>query len=815
MPKPFKITFCGDTSLGYYYLEKGKNKYPEAYERLQSDPFSFFEGVAPLLEGSDEVIVNLETVLTNSPGDPIEGKEYPGFDDPEVTIDVLKRLGVTAVTLANNHTMDFGEQKLVEMIELLHENGIATIGAGRDIKEAREPYIIKLPKSGRRIYIINGMRARRRYIEYGFFAEKNKPGIANTRLATISRQIEKIKASDPEGMVIVCPHWQGIDYKNVDEVKKEWCKEVVLAGADVVVGHGTHKKDEYECHADGRIYYSIGNFVFNSPGRYAAKGVDPFSMVVSVFPEEERFEEKLINTDNKDSGFYSSLVSESSQDEHSLQNPTSSRSIFNARGYEKKMTEAMSVFLKCNLVNHISVKDATIFSGVDHRLKRVSEDLFYLVMDETWPQSVRKKYKVLDLTPEEIIKRAKKRGVAKFIVGQEAFNESLLSGCEYVVVKSTYAFYFEVAGVCRGLSKTKVIAITGSAGKSTTKSMIVHMLEDEKDKVYVPGIAENITTCITSHLTKLEGFDYAVIEASGQSLKKFEKARISISPDVAVVTSISEAHLDYLGSLSGVAEIKAKIFSGMPIHGSTIINSDTQFYDLLQDKALENGAKVVGYGERSSSSVRLLDYDFESGKVKAEFFGEELSYALGARGKHMANNSLAAIIAVKEAGFSDWKEKAYKLESFSPLSGRGEVFNIKKGSGEFVLIDESYNANPASMRSALQILSNSSPRARGKKVAVLGEMLELGEGAREIHEELLGSVLESGAEKVVLVGEAMEGLWLKIPGEIKGALFPSISGLYAFLKSEIGDGDIVMFKSSNSVGLNKVVERFKRASRKS
>ncbi|WP_299567008.1 CapA family protein [uncultured Sulfitobacter sp.] len=303
MPDPFKITFCGDTSLGYFYLEKSKKKYPDAYERLQNEPFSFFEGVAPLLEGSDEVIVNLETVLTRTPGDPIAGKEYPGFDDPDVTIEMLKKLGVTAVMLANNHAMDFGEDAMVKMIDLLHANDIATIGAGRTLAEARKPYVITLPDSGRKVHVINGMRATKRYIAYGFFAEKEKPGIRRTHFAAVKKQIERIKTEDPEAIVVVSPHWQGVDYRDVGDAMKEWCRKVVDAGADIVIAHGSHKKDEVEEYAGKMIYYSIGNFVFNSPGRYKKMNAEPLSTVVTLHPETLESVGTDTHTDNKATGF--------------------------------------------------------------------------------------------------------------------------------------------------------------------------------------------------------------------------------------------------------------------------------------------------------------------------------------------------------------------------------------------------------------------------------------------------------------------------------------------------------------------------------
>ncbi|PCF93841.1 CapA family protein [Vreelandella nigrificans] len=309
MTKPFKITFCGDTSLGYYYLEKSKNKYPEAYQRLKNDPFSFFEGVAPLLEGSDEIIVNLETVLTKKPGEPIEGKEYPGFDDPDVTIDVLKKLRVTAVTLANNHTMDFGEEKLVEMIDLLHANGIATIGAGRNTEEARKPYVINLPDSENKVYILNGMRARKRYIEYGFFAKKNKPGIASTNVDAIKKSIDSIRKLDVGAKIIVIPHWQGIDYKDVGEAQQKWCEDILTLGADMIVGHGSHKKDKVIEVEGKNAYLSIGNFVFNAPGRYASMDAEPYGLVPTLELKKHNnqwlssCEAKVIHTNNKESGF--------------------------------------------------------------------------------------------------------------------------------------------------------------------------------------------------------------------------------------------------------------------------------------------------------------------------------------------------------------------------------------------------------------------------------------------------------------------------------------------------------------------------------
>lgn len=393
MPDPFKITFCGDTSLGYFYLKQSKNRYPAAYKRLQDDPFSFFEGVLPLLEGSDEIIINLETVLTTDPGAPLEGKQWSGFDDPDVTIEMLKRLKVTAVTLANNHTMDYGEQKMIDMLDRLRANGIATIGAGRTLAEARKPYVISLPGSGRKVHVINGMRTTKRYIDYGFFAGKEKAGINSTNLPAIKRQIERIKNNNPEAVVVLCPHWQGIDYRDVDDIKKQWSRDAIDAGADLVVAHGSHKKDEVEEYAGKMIYHSIGNFVFNSPGRYEKMQAEPLSMVVALFPETLKCVSTNTHTDNKANGFRTE-----------------------ASGNFSIQAVADNVVADGKYI--IRGTPTTYFSGTTIVTHSYSDapDAFFVVGDLSWPESEMTDSEQMSWGPEKTIKRAIAEGFQNFVI---------------------------------------------------------------------------------------------------------------------------------------------------------------------------------------------------------------------------------------------------------------------------------------------------------------------------------------------------------------------------------------------------------------
>lgn len=178
MGKKIVITLAGDTSLGDWYIQKTSKK--ELIQRLESNPESFFNGIKTIITDSDYLILNLETVIANNPVNYFPDKKYPNWDKKERLIKLLKNIGTTAVGLANNHTMDFGPNLLLQTKKILIENGIHTFGAGSNIMEAEQPYKITLngEKIVKNIYIIGGMNTSKRYDEeYKFFASEDNPGI--------------------------------------------------------------------------------------------------------------------------------------------------------------------------------------------------------------------------------------------------------------------------------------------------------------------------------------------------------------------------------------------------------------------------------------------------------------------------------------------------------------------------------------------------------------------------------------------------------------------------------------------------------------
>lgn len=312
MSKPYTITFAGDTSLGDGYLSTEK-RVPEK-KRLHQSPFSFFEGVAPFIKQSDFFILNLETVLAEDPIPVLADKKFPNWDHPARTTKALKKLGVSAVTLANNHTKDFGSDVLLQTIKGLDKVKIQHIGAGANSRQASEHLKIELKQGAHKknVYVLNGMRATRKYRnEYDFLAKKDKAGINSLNENRMVRRITSIKEKDPNAIVVVCPHWAEADYKWVGEREALRSRNFIDAGADFVFAHGTHMANHIEKYESGIIAYSLGNFVFNAPGRYEKMDAPPYSMIANLTIEETgggwNIQPKFypIMTDNKQNGFQS------------------------------------------------------------------------------------------------------------------------------------------------------------------------------------------------------------------------------------------------------------------------------------------------------------------------------------------------------------------------------------------------------------------------------------------------------------------------------------------------------------------------------
>lgn len=307
------IVLCGDTSLGDSYL--ANPKWILHRQRLDADPLSFFDDLRPLICERDVCVPNLETVLLDRPTDAraLE-KDFVGWDQPDRTIATMLTLGVRAVCLANNHTKDFGPGPLGQMVRRLNEAGIATYGVGNTLEEAGSPLHIRM--GGHNIYLLGALAERTRYRnELDFYSTENSAGVNPLDVATISRRLRALRDNDPSALIIVTPHW-GSNYKWGPTKTRLLGKELVEAGANLVIGHGSHMVGQIDAFESGLQIFSLGNFVFNSPGRYSKFEAPPFSLVARItLPETASAPPVQIRlypivSDNRRTGFNPRRVSE-------------------------------------------------------------------------------------------------------------------------------------------------------------------------------------------------------------------------------------------------------------------------------------------------------------------------------------------------------------------------------------------------------------------------------------------------------------------------------------------------------------------------
>jgi UDP-N-acetylmuramoyl-tripeptide--D-alanyl-D-alanine ligase len=358
---------------------------------------------------------------------------------------------------------------------------------------------------------------------------------------------------------------------------------------------------------------------------------------------------------------------------------------------------------------------------------------------------------------------------------------------------------------------TNVIAVTGSAGKTGTKEALKLALQPS-GSVHASAKSFNNHWGVPLSLANMPSdIRFGVFEIGMNHAGEVDALTRLVRPHLAIVTTVAPVHLGFFRSVEEIADAKAEIFRGLEPGGTAIINRDNPHYQRLKDHALEHGANIVGFGEAPDAEARLVKVELgpDGSEVTADILGETIRYRLGAPGRHLVQNSLAVLAAVKIAG-ADLARAASALAALHAQAGRGARTLIDTNGGRMAIIDESYNANPASMRAALATLGLT-PRAEfGRRVAVLGDMLELGpEGAR-LHQELAEFIDGAGVDVVFACGELMGGLFEALPPGRRGAYAKTAEELGPKLVGAVGPGDAIMVKGSLGSRMAPLVEALKR-----
>ncbi len=404
-------------------------------------------------------------------------------------------------------------------------------------------------------------------------------------------------------------------------------------------------------------------------------------------------------------------------------------------------------------------------------------------------------------------------GAAAAVI-DEAHADQLRGHGAFYVVRDVLSAMESLGRAARARSGAHIIAVTGSAGKTSTKEALKVVLS-KAGPTHVSAASYNNHWGVPLTLARMPvSARYGVFEIGMNHPGEITPLTAMVRPDVAIITTIAPVHLAAFSSVDEIADAKAEIFSGLEPHGVAIINRDVPQFETMRAIAKHsNASEFLSFGESENAGARLLNYSEEDGHaiVEASIMESHVRYRIGAPGRHMALNSLAVLLAARAVGLSV-SEAAQSLADFRPPDGRGSRISVPVDDGSFTIIDESYNANPASMQAAMSLLGAAELNGDGRRIAVLGDMLELGADEVALHAGLADSVQGAGCDLVFAAGPLMKHLYNALPRDMQGCWSETSAGLRAALVDEIHAGDVVMIKGSNGSRMGPLVEALKEKS---
>lgn len=377
-----------------------------------------------------------------------------------------------------------------------------------------------------------------------------------------------------------------------------------------------------------------------------------------------------------------------------------------------------------------------------------------------------------------------------------------------LVVDDVLAALGAVARAARLRSPGRVVAVTGSVGKTSTKEALALAL-GACGETHASSASFNNHWGVPLSLARMAATaHYGVFEIGMNHAGEITPLVHMVRPHVAIITTVEPVHLQHFSSVEAIADAKAEIFCGLDAGGAAVIWRDNPHYDRLTRRAREAGVdNVVAFGEHPDAATRLVNCVLhpDCSTVEALILGEAVTYKVGTPGRHHVINSLAVLTAVRLLG-ADLARAAVALARQAPAAGRGTRIALEFATGRALLIDESYNANPTSMRAALTVLGQAPLGPGGRRIAVLGDMLELGPGAEDLHRDLADAVRQHGIDLVFCAGPLMAALWEALPPARRGGYAATAADLEPKVAEAIRPGDAVMVKASNGSRMGPLVK---------
>ncbi len=402
----------------------------------------------------------------------------------------------------------------------------------------------------------------------------------------------------------------------------------------------------------------------------------------------------------------------------------------------------------------------------------------------------------------EFVSDALARGAAGALIDRRP--AGLDETAPVIAVGDTLKALSALGDAARDRTRAGIVAVTGSVGKTGTKEALRAALS-------ALGVTSASASSFNNHwgvplsLARMpKDSDYGVFEIGMNHPGEIAPLSRMVRPDVSIVTTVAPAHIEFFGSIEAIADAKAEIFEGMS-GGVAVLNRDNEMFDRLAAAARKRGVgRIYTFGTHDDAEARLISFapDRQGSNVEARIDGKRIGYRLNVPGKHHIMNSLAVFAAI-DALDGDLVEAAKGIGRLEPLAGRGARHDIRVRNGKFSVIDESYNANPASMAASIQALGQF-PATR--RIAVLGEMRELGENAGKYHLELGECLIDSKIDLVFACGSLTQALVSSLPANMQGGHSDTSDQLVAELLAVVEPGDAVMVKGSLASGMRVVVD---------
>jgi len=413
------------------------------------------------------------------------------------------------------------------------------------------------------------------------------------------------------------------------------------------------------------------------------------------------------------------------------------------------------------------------------------------------------------------VEKALEDGAAAAIV-KEGFE--LETDRPLVYVKDIDKALEDLGRYSRNRTKAKIIAVTGSAGKTGTKELLSIAL-GASGKAYASKKSFNNAIGVPFSLANMPlDTEYGIFEIGMNHKGEIEKLVADVRPHLAIITTVEPVHIEFFENEEGIADAKAEIFSAIEGDAIAVLNLDNPHFQRLKEKAIAQGVKTIySFGEDEDADCRMKDCSLGGDyvKVTANVMGYNAKYRVNIPGKHIAQNSLSVLTTVKALG-ADLDKAIKALKKSEPVVGRGSrtKIKIKKGEPDILVIDESYNANPSSMRAAFNVFEMVEPEKGGRRIAVLGDMLELGKDGVQMHIDLANPLLKAKTDLVFCCGPLMEAMFNVLPDAWHGGWSNNSQDLAKMLAKEVKPGDVILVKGSAGSKMSYVIQALQEMNKK-